>query len=121
MCFDGSALSPVWSGLGEHVGKIAFRIIAEVADYRIRHAEDAGKLQNTFVDQLQKYAHQQIVAVQEIENDHVRLLPLSVTTVDALLKGERIVRQIVVDNKGTEFQIETFRPDIRGNENFASS
>ena len=97
---------------GEHVGKNASHIAVEIADYSIRHAEDTGKLQNTLVDQLQCAHIRKVVAVQEIEDDDIRVLPLPVTTVDALLDGQSVVRQIVVDDERTEFQIEAFRADI---------
>ncbi len=39
-------------------------------------------------------------------------------TVDALFNGQGVVWQIIVDDKGAEFQVKSFRADIRGNEDF---
>ena len=89
--FQGSLMGLIYflsgPGLGKRIGKTAFQIAVEIADYSIGHAEDAGKLQDAFVDQLQGAHIRKVVAVQEIEKDDVRLLPLTVATVDALVNG----------------------------------
>lgn len=114
---QGILVGPVYflpgPGLAEHFGKTASQVDAEVTDHIVGHA---GKLQDALINKLQKADISKIVLVQEVENDDIRLLPLAVAAVDALFDGQRDVRQIIVDDEGTEFQVESFRTDVRRNE-----
>ena len=73
--FQGGLMGLVYflSGpsFGKLFGKAAFDISVEIADYAVGHAENAGKLQDALVNQLQRAYIRKVVAVQKIENDHV--------------------------------------------------
>src|SRR5687767_9378543 len=52
------------------------------------------------------------------DRNRLTLLSVSVDAADALFNTHGIPRQIVVDQEITKLEVQTFTPDLRGEENF---
>ena len=58
-------------GLAEQLGKILTQVNAKISDHIIGQSENAGKLQDALVDELEHTHIGKVVLVQKIENNDI--------------------------------------------------
>jgi hypothetical protein len=54
-----------------------------------------------------------VLLVEEVDHDHVVLLPIAMTAADALLDALGIPRQVIIHHEGTELEVDALRPRFR--------
>lgn len=77
-------------------------------------AEDVVKQMELILQQIENADVGIIALINEIDNDDVAFLPVTVTAAYSLLDPLRIPRQVIIDDKRTELKVETFRRSFRG-------
>ena len=60
-----------------------------------------------------------VVPVEEIDHDHVVLLPVAVAAADALLDALRVPWQVVVDDQRAELEVDAFGAGLGGDHDLA--
>jgi hypothetical protein len=50
-----------------------------------------------------------VLLLEEVDHDHVVLLPIAMTTTNALLEALGIPRQVIIHDEGTELEVDPLR------------
>lgn len=90
------------------------------AEHFVAGTEHAIEELELLVEQFIDAAIRLIITVEEVNHDHVMLLPITVTAANALLYSLRIPGQVIVDHQGTELEIDTLSPGFGGNHDGAT-
>src|SRR5262249_777704 len=89
------------------------------AEHLIARTEDAFKEREFFREELKDALVGCVCLIEEIDHDHIMLLPVTMTAADALLDALRVPRQVVVHHERAELQVDAFRASFRSNHDFS--
>src|SRR5690606_6072288 len=93
-----------------------FKIDARLdrAEYIVGCAEEPVEQIELLVQKLVNALVRFVALVEKINDDHVMLLAVTVASPNALLDPLRVPRQVIVDYKRAELQVDAFRRRLRG-------
>ena len=81
----------------------------------IADTEHTGKKLKFFRQQLEYTLIGSVLAVDEIDHHNVMLLAISMAAPDSLLNSLRVPGQVIVNQQGTELQVDAFGGGLGGN------
>src|SRR5690606_40601864 len=90
--------------------------VLQRAEDLVRSAEDAVEEVELLLQQLEEACIRRVLAVEEVEHQHVVLLAIAMAPADALLHPLRVPGQVVVHHQVAELEVETFGPCFGGDE-----
>ena len=82
----------------------------------IRRVENLAKEIELLAQNLERQVVRLVVARDEVDDRHITLLAIPVAATDTLLDALRIPRQVVIDDRLAELEIESLRARFRADE-----